>query len=223
MEQSCYKCGQAVDEGRPFCPHCAAPQIRVLLPEPAPMGASFQEIAASQSSADLPASQTLPVLALPMRWSQAAGPCAIAALVAAVAMVLKLMVPLIAAIGAGFLAVILYRRRNPEIALRVRTGARLGALCGFFCFGMSAVLAALRVALLHEGDEIRRAMFEALQQQAVRYSDPQFQSSMEFIRSPAGLIFMTVFLLMFAFLFFLLMGAVGGALGGAAFGRRSRD
>ena len=34
MEQPCYKCRQLVEEGRPFCPHCGAPQIRVLVAEP---------------------------------------------------------------------------------------------------------------------------------------------------------------------------------------------
>ena len=36
MEQPCYKCGQTVEEGIPFCPHCSAPQIRVVVAEPAP-------------------------------------------------------------------------------------------------------------------------------------------------------------------------------------------
>ena len=222
MEQSCYKCGQMVEEGRPFCPHCAAPQIRVLTPEPAavPFG---ERTAMVESTAELPASQTVPVLALPMRWSQAAQPCAIAALIAAIAMVLKLVVPLIAAVGAGFLAVSLYRRRNPEIAMHARLGARLGALCGFFCSCMTAILAAVRVALLHEGEEVRRLLLDSIQQQAGRYPDPQFQATLDFIRSPAGLAFMMVFLAIFGLIVLLLLGTAGGALGGVAFGRKPRS
>jgi hypothetical protein len=210
-----------VEEGRPFCPHCAAPQIRVIIPEAVAVAVSGA--ATPQAAAALPASQSVPVLALPMQWSQAAKPCAIAALIAAVGMVLKLIVPLIAALGAGFLAVALYRRSNPEIAVQARVGARLGALCGFFCFCMTAILAAIRVATLHEGGEIRRILTDALQQQASRYSDPQVQASLDFMRSSAGLAFMMVLLAIFGLILFILLGTLGGALGGAALGRRGRE
>ena len=221
MEQSCYKCGQLVEEGRPFCPHCAAPQIRVILPEP--VAVAVPAAATPQAAGALPASETVPVLALPMQWSQAAKPCAIAALIAAVGMVLKLIVPLIAALGAGFLAVALYRRSNPGIAVQARVGARLGALCGFFCFCMTAILAAIRVATLHEGGEIRRILTDAVQQQASRYSDPQLQASLDFMRSSAGLAFMMVLLAIFGLILFILLGTLGGAMGGAALGRRGRE
>ena len=69
MEQPCYKCRQLVEEGRPFCPHCSAPQIRVLVAEPVAAVGTFAGVAVpSESAVELPASQTLPVLALPMRW-----------------------------------------------------------------------------------------------------------------------------------------------------------
>ena len=224
MEQPCYKCGQVVEQGIPFCPHCSAPQIRVVVAEAAlgPLTVADGGTT-SQSEAALPASQTVPVLALPMEWSLALRPCAVAALIAAVAMVLKLMVPLIAGLGAGFLAVAFYRQRNPLIAIRPGTGARLGALCGLFCSGMTAILEAFRVLVFRETDEIRRSMLDAIQQQATRYSDPQYQAGLDFMRSPAGLIFMMVCLLFFAFLLFLVLGTLGGALGGAILGRRGRD
>jgi hypothetical protein len=217
MEQSCYKCGQLVEEGIPFCPHCAAPQIRVVVAQTAPNVAVALETATAPA---LPASQTVPVLALPVRWSDAVQPCALAALIASVAMVLKLMAPVIAAPGAGFLAVAFYRRRHPEIALRAASGARLGAICGFFSSGITAVLLAFRVAVLHESAAIRNELLEAIQQSAVRYSDPQFQASIDFLRSPAGLMIMLAALLVFGLIFLVLLGTLGGALGGAAFGRR---
>jgi hypothetical protein len=223
MEQSCYKCRQAVEEGIPFCPHCAAPQIRVVIAEPAPPLAFAAAASESQDSTVLPASQTVPVLALPMQWSQALKPCALAALVASVAMVLNLMAPLIAVVGAGFLAVAFYRRNSPGLMVRAGAGARLGALCGFLCSAMTAVLGALRVIVLHEGEEIRHMMLDIVQQNAARYSDPQFQPTLEFMRSPAGVIFMMVFLMIIGFLAFLLLGTLGGALGGAILGRRDRS
>src|ERR1700740_670702 len=129
MDQPCYKCGQLIEQGRPFCPHCAAPQIRVLVSEPVAT-AGFGASSSTEASDQLSLSRAAPVL--PLQWSQAAKPCAIAALIAAVAMVLKLVVPLIAAIGAGFLAVALYRRHNLETGMNARVGARIGAICGFF-------------------------------------------------------------------------------------------
>src|SRR5208282_6050867 len=150
MEQPCYKCGQTVEEGVAFCPHCSAPQIRVVLAEPAPPPLASAGAATAQDSDELPASQTLPVLAIPIQWSQALKPCALAALVASVLMVLKLMAPIVAVVGAGFFAVVFYRRNCPGVTVGVGFGARLGALCSLFCSGMTAVLGALRVVVLHE-------------------------------------------------------------------------
>jgi len=223
MEQPCYKCGQAVEEGIPFCPHCSAPQIRVVLAEPVPSAGIAGGTTTLPGSGSLPASQTVPVLALPMQWSQALKPCALAAMVASVAMVLKLMAPLIAVVGAGFFAVAFYRRNSPGVVVRAGAGARLGALCGLFCSAITAALGALRVAVLHEGEEIRRVMLDVVQQNAARYSDPQFQPTLDFLRSPAGLVLMMVFLLIIGFLIFLFLGTLGGALGGVILGRSDRS
>jgi hypothetical protein len=207
-----------VEEGRVFCPHCKAPQIRVIVAEPV---AAVSAAAAAQ--AQLTSSETVPVIAVPMSWSQAAQPCAIAALIAALGIVFQLIVPMIAAIGAGFLAVALYRRRNPEIALRARTGARLGAVCGFFCFGMTAILGALRVAILHEGGKIRTSLLGMIQQQAGRYSDPQSQAMFEFFQSPTGFLLLLVFMFILGLITLILLGTLGGALGGAGLSRRDRS
>jgi hypothetical protein len=158
-----------------------------------------------------------------MRWDQAAQPCAVAAFIAALGMVLRLIVPVIAVIGAGFLAVALYRRRNPEIAVHARTGARLGAITGFFCAGITAILGALRVAILHEGGKIRTFLLDALQQQSGRYPDAEFQASLDFFRSPTGLVVVLVFFFILALIILILLGMLGGALGGASLGRRDRS
>jgi len=222
MEQPCYKCGQTVEEGIAFCPHCSAPQIRVVIAEPAPPPLEFTA-ASSQDSAVLPASQTVPLLALPMQWSQAFRPCALAALIASVAMVTKLIAWPIAITGAGFLAVAFYRGNNPGVIVHAGAGARIGALCGLLCSAMTAVLVALRVAVLHEGPEIRRLMLDAIQQSSARYSDPQIQPKLDLVRSPTGLIFMMALLLVFGFITFLLLGTLGGGLGATLLGRRDRS
>jgi hypothetical protein len=206
-----------VEEGRVFCPHCRAPQIRVIVAE------SVAAMPATAVQVQLPSSETMPLIALPMRWDQASQPCAVAALIAALGIVTKLINPIVACIGAGFLAVALYRRRNPEIAVHVRTGARLGAVCGFFCFGMTAILAAVRVAVLHEGGRVRAFLLDVIQQTSVRYNDPQYQASIDFLRSPAGMLFMLVAYLIVGLILFILLGVLGGALGGAGLSRRDRS
>ncbi len=120
----------------------------------------------------------------------------------------------LAVLGAGFLAVAFYLRRIPGTAVSATEGARLGALSGLLCFGMWAVLEALAVAVLHKGPEIRKAMLDAVEQQAARYSDPQFQASMEFMRSPAGLTVMMIGSLIVAFLACVILASIGGALAG---------
>ena len=219
MEEPCYKCGQMLEEGRVFCPHCRAPQIRVALADPVIAVPADSPLQPGQ----LTASQTVPIIAVPMRWDQAAQPCAVAALIAALGMVFRLIAPVIAVIGAGFLAVALYRRRNPEIAVGARTGARLGAICGFFCAGMTAVLGTLRVAILHEGGKIRAILLDAIQQQSGRSPDPDFQASLDFFRSPTGLVLMLVFFFILALIILILLGMLGGALGGVGLGRRDRS
>ena len=217
MDQPCYKCGQVVEEGRVFCPHCRAPQIRVIVGDPV-----AAVPAATVAQVQLTSSETVPLIAVPMRWEQAAQPCAVAALIAAIGMVLKLIVPVIATIGCGFLAVALYRRRNPGIAIRARTGARLGAICGFFCFGMTTILGALRVAILHEGGKIRATLLDAIQQQSARSPDPQVLSALDLLRSPSGLVLMFVISLIVGLIIFVLLGMLGGALGGAGLSGRDR-
>src|SRR5206468_6389886 len=107
MEQPCYKCGQTVEEGTPFCPHCSAPQIRVIIAEPPPLPLAFAAATTTHEATVLPASQTVPVLALPMQWSQAFRPCALAAVVASLLMSLGLN-PFVAMFSVGFLAVVFY-------------------------------------------------------------------------------------------------------------------
>ncbi len=120
-----------MDEGIAFCPHCSAPQIRVVLAEPAIVPAALADpTVTSQGAAVLPASQTVPVLALPMQWSQAVRPCALAALVASLLGSLGLH-PVVAMLSAGFLAVVFYRqfRRGSSIRRWRVPGLALWAAC----------------------------------------------------------------------------------------------
>jgi hypothetical protein len=219
MEQSCYKCGQTIEEGIPFCPHCSAPQIRVVIAEAATPPLAFAAATTTRDSAVLPASQTLPVLALPMQWSQALRPCALAALVAALLMSMGLN-PFVAMFSVGFLAVIFYRQRHREAVIKATAGGGLGAFAGLLWFAMSSVLEALLVIFLHKGPELRNELIIRIQQAASQTSDPQVQSLFERFKTEGGLEVLMLTGLLFAFFAAIVLGGLGGAFCGAILGRR---
>jgi len=219
MEHPCHSCRQAVEDGVPFCQRCGAPQIRVTTVDP--LLASESAGAEGQSARELDAFQTtqqVSKVASPIEWSSALPACALAAAIAAVMMALGLMVPFLAVVGAGFLAVGFYRRRNPGILIKAGAGARLGAVSGLLCFAMSAVLE----AIFHKGAVLREKMLQAIRQAASRTTDPQTVALLDYLKSPAGMAVMMVFVLIFAFVAFVVLGSLGGALGGILLGRANR-
>jgi hypothetical protein len=220
MEQPCHKCGQAVEEGIAFCPHCSAPQIRVVVAEPVAGTVSSATAAASNDSIALAAPPTLPGIALPMRWSATVTPCALAAVLASVPMILGH--PFVAMASVGVLAVVFYRQRQPGIATRAGLGARLGALSGLLWFGMSVILPGLFVLALHKGPEIRDEVLKRIQQTAPNTNDPQVQALFSYFKTPAGLSVMIAMAIVFTFVAALALGALGGALAGAVLGRRNK-
>jgi hypothetical protein len=209
-----------VDEGTPFCPHCAAPQIRVVIAEPAPLPLAYAG-ATAQDSTVLPASQTVPVLALPMQWSQAFRPCALAAVVASLLMALGLN-PFVAMVSVGFLAVVFYRQSQREILIKPAIGAGLGALAGLLWFAMSSILEALVVILFHKGPELSSELVKRIQQAASQTTDPQILAMFDRLKSPGGLEVLMLTGLVFAFLASIVLGGLGGLLGGALLGRRDK-
>jgi len=222
MEQPCYKCGQAVEEGIPFCPHCSAPQIRVMIPEPVTAPSVLNPAAAtSQGSVGFPAAQSAPTLAFSIRWSQALKSCALAALVASLLMSLGLN-PFVAMFSVGVLAVILHRQRRKEFPITASTGAGLGALAGLLWFAMSAILEALTVFLLHQGPALHEEVLKKIQEAASKTTDPQVLAMFDRVKTPEGFEFLLIAALVFAFFAAIALGSLGGLLGGAILGGRDR-
>jgi MFS family permease len=223
MNYSCHKCGRTLEEGRPFCPDCGAPQIRVVLPEPSPEPALAGDGAVLQEHAE--AVHVLPsdsANALPPGWSHDLKPCALAA---AIAITLSLvgLNPFVAALAAGWLAVTFSRRRTLGSALRPGTGARLGAITGLLIFGMSTIFETLAVVLLHKGAELRSEMLDKVQQVAQRYPGPEVQPFVDFIKTPEGFALIMVGSVIFGLIAFIALGGVGGALGAWFLGRNQRS
>jgi len=105
MDHSCYKCGHSVEDGKPFCGQCGAPQIRVPMPEAAVVarksGPSLDLPYIVSGFADRSGTLSASALSVGFVWPTAIRACAIAALIAALVMALGLMVPLLAVLGAG--------------------------------------------------------------------------------------------------------------------------
>ena len=156
-----------------------------------------------------------------MAWSEAVRPCALAALVASILMSLGLH-PFVAMPSAGFLAVVFYRQRKMGLPISLLAGIRLGALSGLLFFALSAIIGAAVVLFGHKGDEIRKAVTEAIAQGASRTSDPQLLAMFDKFKTPEGMEFLMVFLIVFSLVASIVLGALGGALGGTILGRRNK-
>jgi hypothetical protein len=221
MDHPCHKCAQSVEDGVPFCSHCGAPQIRVAVAEVSPARVVSLDEASPLPTIPLE-KHSLHKVALPVRWPQTLRPCALAAL-ASVLMVTLRLYPLVAMFGAGMLAVVFHRQRNPGTVVSAGMGARLGALSGLLGFGMLAGVGALAVAVFQKGPEIRNLMIETIRQAASQTADQQAQAMLTYLGSAAGfpaLILLNVVAGLFAAI---VLATLGGALAGAFFARRGRS
>jgi hypothetical protein len=204
VEHPCYKCGASVEDGTAFCPRCNAPQIRVAGPAPlAPAGAT-PEVAIEQY-----ASRATQPTAL--EWSDALPSAGIAIVVAIFIIAVSKSTPL-GMLAAGFLSVVLYRRRCPATHITAGMGARLGALTGGLGFGVLAAILALWTAL-RSGKEIHDAFLNYIQQNAAHTSDPRMQQVIDLFNTPDGFTFIMVLSLIMTLVAFLIFSSLGGAVG----------
>ena len=116
-------------------------------------------------------------------------------------------VSLIWLVAAGFVCVLLYRRRTGQ-RLTVLHGAHLGWICGLFVFTIMVVLFA--ASILSDPAAFQTAM-DAMREQLNSTARPgvDVNQFMEVVRSPTGI----VIGLLGAFLLLTALPAVGGALG----------
>jgi hypothetical protein len=214
VEHPCYKCGANVEDGTPFCPRCNAPQIRVAGPElAASPAAATPEVAIEQYTSHAPLSSAL-------EWSQALPSAGIAVLVAMFVIGFSKS-PGLGMLAAGFLAVVLYRRRCPAVHVTAGMGARLGALTGALAFSVVAAILALWGAL-RSGKEIHDAYLTFFQQNAGQTSDPRVQQVLELFNTPEGFTFIIVFSLIMTLIAFLIFSSLGGTIAAFLLHRKER-
>ena len=213
MEHPCYKCGANVEDGTPFCPRCNAPQIRVAGPEPLAPAVVTPEVAIEEYASHAPLSSAL-------EWSQALPSAAIAVLAAIFLMVLGMPAGL-GMLAAGFLSVLLYRRRCPATHLTAGVGIRLGALTGGLGFSVLASILALWTAF-RSSKEIHDALLNYIQQYAAHSSDPHMQQVLDLFNTPEGFTFIMILTLIMSLLAFLIFSSLGGVVGAFLLHRKER-
>jgi hypothetical protein len=127
-------------------------------------------------------------------------------------------------LGAGALAVSLYRRRVPGTVITPGMGMKIGALTGLFGWLLNAVVTALSFVIGHTSGDMRQVMEDQMKKQAASSPDPKVQQvmqhMMDWISTPQGMATMIVFVLIFMGVIFLFISAAGGALGASMSGRR---
>ena len=207
MENPCYQCGTPVEEGVPFCRHCKAPQIRVILPEPVEM--------AAHSELDAGASEQ-PAIAgrVSIQWSKGFPAAAIGGLLSALSMFLPFGTLGIGMALAGYFCVALYRRRTLGPITR-GLGAKLGAVSGLLGFVMFAVWTAVQVAVFHAGGELREQLMKAIEQSAAGNPDPNVQTAVAQLKTPEGLAVMMGLGLFITLVGLVVVGSIGGGIAGA--------
>jgi hypothetical protein len=213
VEHPCYKCGASVEDGTAFCPRCNAPQIRVAGAAPLAPGGAAPEVAIEEYASHAPLPSAL-------EWSDALPSAGIALLAAIFLMILGLPTGL-GMLAAGFLSVILYRRRCPAIHVTARVGARLGALTGGLGFAVLAVILALWT-VFRSGKEIHDSLLNYVQQYAAHSSDPRTQQVLDLFTTPEGFTFIMVLTLIMTLIAFLIFSSLGGAVGAFLLHRKDR-
>ena len=230
MEQPCYRCHADIPEGTAFCPHCGAPQIRVSPPESdAPDPALPTPIVPAGFGDTPPAtSWNQAAMALPgsVRWDLAWK----GALLCGVGAAILSAIPIVSLgcclwmLGAGALAVNLYRRHVPGTVITPGMGMKIGALTGLFGWLLNALVTALSFVMGRTSGDMRQMMQEQMKKQLGNAPDPKMQQAvqqmLDWISTPQGMATMIVLVLIFMGVIFLFVSAAGGALGASMTGRR---
>src|ERR1700674_3368600 len=210
VEHPCQKCGTTVEDGRPFCPQCRAPQIHVQV------AISDAEVAPALNRAP---DDFSPAISLETRLASSQprqgssgtamdrGKAVRAALKAGVLGVFIGMIPLLGMVLTGALAVFFYRRENrvtPPAAL----GSRLGGAAGVVAFAINALMITIRVFVFHAQQEYIDAILKIAQKFGANAADPDMQASIHNLFTPAGLVITFFFVMIFT----VVLASVGGAL-----------
>ncbi len=213
MEQLCHRCGAAINEADPFCPHCGAPQLRYEAPEePIPSASTMPAQRLGNRSFDL------------ISWRDAILAAAIISIPAGILSAL-LGFEVLWVLAGGMVAVSLYRRRTGMLPTG-KMGWRIGMLLGLFAAVISAAFNGVALIVqrygFHQGAVIDQRLHDVIDSFTKTYanflsnSSPEMAKSMtetmHFWVTPYGIAALVLTNAAEMAVFMLLFAAVGGAL-----------
>jgi hypothetical protein len=203
VEHPCQQCGTTVEDGRPFCPQCRAPQIHVQIAIPdAGIGAGLN-VAPDDGSLEISAATGQ--ASARIEWDR---PVAVrAALQAGVLGVFIGIIPLLGIVLTGALAVFFYRRKN-GFALPPALGSRLGGAAGVVAFAINGLFITVRIFVFHAQQQSADDFLKVAQRFGLNVADPDMQAIIHNLFTPSGL----AIALFFGMIIAVVLASVGGAL-----------
>lgn len=212
VEHACQQCGVTVEDGRPFCPQCRAPQIHVQVTVPDAETAAGLNSAPDELSPEIPVETRLASSQTRPAGSTMAGTmdrriAVRAALKAGVLGVFIGMIPFLGSVLTGALGVFFYRRES-AFALPAALAGRVGGAAGVVAFAINALLITVRIFFFHAQEEYVDAIVKVAQRFGANAAAPDIQASIRSLFTPSGLA-LTFF---FGMVVTVALAAVGGAL-----------
>jgi RNA polymerase subunit RPABC4/transcription elongation factor Spt4 len=218
VEHACPRCNASVDDNIPFCPTCEASQIRATAKEYSHTPIS---VTSEASSVPLFAVEAGPHVDHARADGHAELRSALyAGVVGALISMIQPLASLVAVPFAGFLSVLLYRRRSSGAEPSPRAGFRLGALSGLFGFGLLMVLTAAGTLARHTEGDTHAAVIQIIQQAQARNPDPQARQAFEYFMTPQGMAFMMILGFVIMCSMFVLLSGIGGAISASLLRRK---
>jgi RNA polymerase subunit RPABC4/transcription elongation factor Spt4 len=208
VDHPCERCGTAVEDGRPFCPNCRAPQVRVELAAPASVISPEIGITPDALNATGLRPAADPEF---FRTALQAGLLGVMA---------NLITFGLGMVLTGILAALLYHRAR-GLNIRIGKAARLGAVAGAISFGATSFLIALGLVVLHSQQQFHDYMMKALEQGVTNRSDPDVQAFLQWLHTPQGFGMILAVFMVAAVLLSMLLAALGGVIGSTLFRGRS--
>jgi len=117
------------------------------------------------------------------------------------------MIPFLGIVLTGALAVYFYRRES-GFALPTAVGSRLAGAAGIVTFAINALLITIRIFVFHAQQEYTEAILKVAQRFGANAADPDLQTSIHNLFTPAGL----AIALFFGMILSVALASVGGAL-----------
>jgi hypothetical protein len=191
-----------VEDGRPFCPQCRAPQIsvRLAIPDEIAVEAArddFSDVSRGgnfghpDSTAGRTATGSSSAEGQESGSALDSGIAVRAALKAGLLGVIIGIIPFLGILLTGALAVFFYRRKKRS-DVPAALGARLGGGAGFVVFAVNALFT-IPIIVFHAQQQCVDSVVQVAQKYGIDTAAPQFQASIRSIFTASGLVTFLIF------------------------------